>query len=54
MLFVPFVLFVALLKQTENVGEVVGPNHISLHPAPAIVRRDRAESGIVTRHDYPK
>src|ERR1044072_5564381 len=30
-----------LLKQTENVGEVVGPNHVSLHPAPAIVCGDR-------------
>ena len=45
-LFVPFCgytsvcLFVALFKQTENVGEVVRPNYIALHSAPARVIRN--------------
>src|SRR6185369_6282981 len=52
-LFVPFVLFVALLKQTENVREVVRPDYISLHSGPARVARDRSERSVVTRHHHP-
>src|ERR1044071_7412856 len=45
--------FLWLFKQTENVREVVGPDHVSLHRAPTIVAYDRAEGRLVSRHQYP-
>src|ERR1700752_1709183 len=52
-LYVPFLLFVALLKQTENIREVVRPNYVSLHSRPARIVCNRSQGGAVTRHHYP-
>src|SRR5215218_5814375 len=48
-----FCAFCGSFQQTQNVGEVVGPNHVSLHATPTIVLCDRTQLGIVARHYYP-
>ena len=45
--------FLWLLKQTENVGRVVGPNSVSLQLGPTRIVWDRPQRSIISSHHNP-